>query len=203
MFTGIIETIGAVKEIISSGSNKSFWIESPLSHEFKIDQSINHNGVCLTVEDVRGSSHKITAIEETLAKTNLNTWKIGQLINLERCVPVTGRLDGHIVQGHVDTTAMCLKRKSKNGSWEFEFELPEKFSAFIVEKDSICINGISLTAYKVKRKSFRVAIIPYTFDHTGIREILVGNNVNLEFNIIGKYIHRYLTLNKMGNNKPG
>ena len=196
MFTGIIETWGIVMDILPSGSNKSFWIESALSHELKIDQSINHDGVCLTVEELREHSHKITAIKETLVKSNLNSWKPGQRVNLERCIPVTGRLEGHIVQGHVDTTALCSKRKSKNGSWEFEFEIPEKFSSFLVEKDSVCINGISLTAYKVKRKSFRVAIIPYTYDHTAINELLVGNNVNLEFNIIGKYIHRYLALNQ-------
>ncbi len=196
MFTGIIETTGTVSEIIPCGSNKSFWVESSLSHELKIDQSINHDGVCLTVEELREHSHKITAIEETLTKTNLNNWKPNQRINLERCVPVTGRLEGHIVQGHVDTKSRCLKRKSRNGSWEFDFELPEKYFAILVEKDSISVNGISLTAFKVKRKSFRVAIIPYTFDHTCISEINVGNSVNLEFNIIGKYINRFLSVNK-------
>src|SRR5438874_1991628 len=123
MFTGIIESMGIVKEIIFNGSNKSFWIESPLSTDFKTDQSVNHNGVCLTVEEVMGNTHKVTAIKETLSKTNLNAWVTGQLVNLERSVPVTGRFEGHIVQGHVDTTSHCLKRKEKKGSWEFQFEL--------------------------------------------------------------------------------
>lgn len=196
MFTGIIESIGVVKEVISNGSNKSFWIESPLSSNFKTDQSINHNGVCLTVEEVKENTHKITAIKETLDKTNLNSWVIGQSMNLERCVPVTGRFEGHIVQGHVDTTSCCLNRKEKKGSWEFQFELNKKFSSLVVEKDSICVNGISLTAFNVKRKSFTVAIIPYTYNHTCMNKLLPGELVNLEFNIIGKYIQRYLSLTK-------
>jgi riboflavin synthase len=194
MFTGIIETIGAVKQITSSGSNKTFWIESPLSHEFKKDQSISHNGVCLTVEEIRENQHRVTAIDETLQKTNLNSWKAGSLINIERCLPMNGRLDGHFVQGHVDATAICKKRQEKEGSYEFTFEFPKKFAALIIEKGSISVNGISLTAFNVKKKSFTVAIIPYTFDHTNIKDINTGDTVNLEFDIIGKYLLRSLSL---------
>ncbi len=194
MFTGIIETIGAVKQIISSGSNKTFWIESPLSHEFKKDQSISHNGVCLTVEEIRENQHRVTAIDETLQKTNLNTWRAGTIINIERCLPMNGRLDGHFVQGHVDATAVCRKRQEKEGSYEFTFEFPKKFAALIIEKGSISVDGISLTAFNVKKKSFTVAIIPYTFEHTNIKDINAGDTVNLEFDIIGKYLLRSISL---------
>jgi riboflavin synthase len=194
MFTGIIESTGVVKELISNGSNKSFWIDSPLSTQFKIDQSVSHSGVCLTVEEIAGNSHRVTAIDETLQKTNVGTWKTGTLINLERCLQLNGRLDGHLVQGHADTTAVCIKTKEKEGSWEFEFEFNKKFSELIIEKGSVCVNGISLTAFNVKKKSFTVAIIPYTFQHTNIQRIQTGDTVNLEFDVIGKYLLRRLSL---------
>jgi len=194
MFTGIIEAIGLVKKVIPNGSNKTFWIESPLSAEFKVDQSISHSGVCLTVEEITNSLHKITAIEETLKKTNLDSWQPGTLVNIERCLVVNGRLDGHFVQGHVDTTGICKKRTDKEGSWEFEFEFSKKFSELVIEKGSVCINGISLTAFNVKKKSLSVAIIPYTFEHTNIKEVNPGDSVNLEFDIIGKYLLRRLSL---------
>ena len=194
MFTGIIEAIGTVKEIISNGSNKSFWVESPISNEFYVGQSINHCGVCLTIEEIKKESHRITAVKETLTKTNLDNWEPGVLINLERSVPITGRLDGHLVQGHVNTTSRCIKRKEKKGSWEFEFELRKKHSLLVAEKDSICVNGISLTTFNLKRKSFKVAVIPYTFDHTNMHKVLVSDIVNLEFNIIGKYVQRYMSI---------
>jgi riboflavin synthase len=194
MFTGIIEALGLVKKISSSGSNKTFWIESPLSAEFKVDQSISHSGVCLTVEEIEGSLHKITAIDETLKKTNLSSWQAGTLVNIERCLALNGRLDGHFVQGHVDTTGICKKRTDKKGSWVFEFEFPKKFAELVIEKGSVCINGISLTAFNVKRKSFTVAIIPYTFEHTNIKEINPSDTVNLEFDIIGKYLLRSISL---------
>ena len=181
MFTGIIETTGIVKEVISNGSNKTFWIESPISSQFKVDQSVSHSGVCLTIEEIKENTHRITAIDETLQKTNLGDWKAGTFINLERCLQINDRLDGHIVQGHVDTTGTCIKRKEKKGSWEFEFEFPKKFAELIIEKGSICVNGISLTAFDVIRKSFRVAIIPYTFEHTNINKVMEGDTVNLEF----------------------
>ena len=194
MFTGIIESTGVIKELITNGSNKTFWIESPLSSQFKVDQSISHSGVCLTVEEVRETSHRITAIDETLKKTNIGDWKEGTLINLERCLQLNARIDGHLVQGHVDTTAACTRRKEKEGSWEFEFEFKKEFAELIIEKGSICINGISLTAFNVKKKSFSVAIIPYTFEHTNIKDVQKGDKVNLEFDMIGKYLLRRLSL---------
>jgi riboflavin synthase len=190
MFTGIIESFGKVQSIENHGSNKTFWITSPLSGELKIDQSISHNGVCLTVEEVTGESHRVTAIEETLKKTNLGRWENGDGVNLERCLVMNGRLDGHIVQGHVDAVATCLERREKNGSWEFRFEFPKKFSRLVIEKGSISLNGISLTIFNVKRSRFDVAIIPYTFGHTNIQSVVPGSRVNLEFDMIGKYVSR-------------
>jgi riboflavin synthase len=194
MFTGIIEAMGIVKEVIPNGSNRVFWIESPLSHEFRPDQSISHNGVCLTVEEIKDSRYRVTAIEETLKKTNLRSWAQGSQVNLERCLMLNGRLDGHFVQGHVDTTGRCKKRKEKDGSWEYGFDFPGRFSDLIIEKGSVCVNGISLTAFNVKRKSFTVAIIPYTFEHTNIHTIQEGDHVNLEFDLLGKYLLRRLSL---------
>lgn len=194
MFTGIIEASGIVKELISNGSNKTFWISSPLSDEFKVDQSVSHNGVCLTVEEVKAGQHRVTAIAETLEKTNLGEWKTGDSVNLERCLPMNGRLDGHFVQGHVDCTATCLEKIEENGSWEFVFEFPPAFATLIIEKGSICMNGISLTTFNVKKDSFTIAIIPYTFAHTNSNEIKPGSLVNLEFDIIGKYIQRIITI---------
>jgi riboflavin synthase len=188
MFTGIIETTGRVTKIITRGSNKSFWIESTLSPSMKIDQSLSHNGVCLTLEEIAGNTHKVTAIDETLQKTNIGNWEEGTLVNLERCLQLNGRIDGHLVQGHTDTTAICTKRKEKGGSWGFEFAFNKKFAHLIIEKGSICINGISLTAFNVKKKSFEVGIIPYTFDHTNIKNLKIGDAVNIEFDVIGKYI---------------
>jgi len=194
MFTGIIETVGIVKEVISNGSNRTFWVGSSISSQFKVDQSVSHNGVCLTVEEIKGNSHRVTAIDETLKKTNIGDWKEGTSVNLERCLQLSDRLDGHIVQGHVDTSATCVKRKEKKGSWEFEFEFSKKFAELVIEKGSICVNGISLTAFDVSKKSFRVAIIPYTFEHTNINKVQAGDTVNLEFDMIGKYLLRKLSL---------
>lgn len=196
MFTGIIESLGEVKEVTFSGTNRSFWIESGLAAELKVDQSISHNGVCLTVEATRANQHRVTAISETMQKTNLEDWKTGTPVNLERCLTANGRLDGHFVQGHVDTKGICLKRKEKNGSWEFEIGFPSKFAELIIEKGSICLNGISLTAFKVKKKRFTVAIIPFTFEHTNLRLLQEGDSVNLEFDVLGKYILRRLSLAK-------
>jgi riboflavin synthase len=190
MFTGIIETMGIVKDFSINGSNRIFWIESPLSTSFKIDQSVSHSGVCLTVEEVRENRHRVTAIDETLQKTNLGDWSAGSAVNIERCLSLGARLDGHFVQGHADTTGVCLQKKEKKGSWEYEFSFPKAFTTLIVEKGSICINGISLTAFDVKKKSFRVAIIPYTYEHTNIKEVKENDRVNLEFDLLGKYIHR-------------
>ena len=194
MFTGIIETTGIVKGVISNGSNKAFWVESEHSAQFKVDQSVSHSGVCLTIEEIKLNSHRITAIEETLKKTNLANWQAGTLINLECCLELNDRIYGHLVQGHVDTIGTCVNRKEKDGSWEYEFEFPKKFAALIIEKGSVCVNGISLTAFNVNKKKFTVAVIPYTFDHTNIQQVVEGTVVNLEFDMIGKYISRYLLL---------
>jgi riboflavin synthase len=192
MFTGIIETMGVLKKVVSNGNNKTFWVESRISDQLKEDQSLSHNGVCLTVEKVDGGSHQVTAIGETLKKTNLGHWKEGDLINLERCLQMNGRIDGHIVQGHVDSIATCVERKELNGSWEFTFEFPKQFAHLVIEKGSIALNGISLTIFSVKKKSFRIAIIPYTFEHTSINTLKVGNHVNIEFDMIGKYVARII-----------
>lgn len=190
MFTGIVETTGIVKRIVTKGSNKSFIIESDISNELKTDQSVSHNGVCLTVEDVMADGHKVTAIEETLLKSNLGSLREGDMVNLERCMVMNGRIDGHIVQGHVDDTALCSVLLEKSGSWEYTFEFDPKFATLIIEKGSVCLNGISLTVFDVTRNSFRVAIIPYTFAHTNIQFVQTGSKVNIEFDIIGKYILR-------------
>jgi riboflavin synthase len=194
MFTGIIETVGEVKEIITMGSNKIFWLESPLSATFKIDQSISHSGVCLTVEETQDNRHRVTAIDETLQKTNLGDWKLGTPVNIERSLLLNGRLDGHFVQGHIDATAICKKKKEKQGRWEFEFTFPKKFAELIIEKGYVCVNGISLTAFDVTRKSFTVAIIPFTYEHTNIKAINPGDTVNLEFDLLGKYLLRRVTI---------
>ncbi|OQP54239.1 riboflavin synthase subunit alpha [Niastella yeongjuensis] len=196
MFTGIIETIGQVEEVIVTGTNKTFWISSPLSHELKVDQSISHNGVCLTVEALQDSRHRVTAIAETLQKSNIGHWQKGDIVNLERCMIMNGRLDGHIVQGHVDTTATCIERKALDGSWEFRFRFPDQFSSLIIEKGSISLNGISLTIFNVSVNEFTVAIIPYTFEHTNIQNIQSGTTVNLEFDMVGKYVNRIHQVNK-------
>jgi riboflavin synthase len=198
MFTGIIETTGEVKEIMQHGTNTSFWIESSLAENLQIDQSVSHNGVCLTVESIKNSWHKVTAIEETLLKTNLGQFQTGDIINLERCMQLNGRLDGHIVQGHVDSTAICTGISEKKGSWEYQFEIDRKFSSLIIEKGSITLNGISLTIFNITDVNFTVAIIPYTYEHSNIGNIKKGNKANVEFDIIGKYISRLEALK----NKP-
>ncbi len=196
MFTGIIETTGVVKDIISSGTNKTFWILSSLSNDLSIDQSVSHSGVCLTVEEVNKGLHRITAIEETLLKTNLNSWQINSVVNLERCLQMNGRLDGHIVQGHVDTIATCVEVTVKEGSWEYRFQFDEKFAPLIIEKGSISLNGISLTIFNIQKNGFTVAIIPYTFLHTNMQFLKPGDSINIEFDMIGKYINRISQLNK-------
>lgn len=196
MFTGIIEKTGLVKEVISEGTNKSFWIESDLANELKVDQSLSHNGICLTVEEIKGGLHKVTAIEETITKTSAGTWENGTIINLERCMQLNGRLDGHIVQGHVDCTAQCTAVVEKAGSWEYCFLFPEAFGAFIIEKGSVTVNGISLTCFNVENNRFTVAIIPYTFQHTNMSCLQNGDLVNIEWDVVGKYVSRILTLKK-------
>lgn len=190
MFTGIIEAMGTVEAVTTMGGNKTFWVRSPLSDSLKVDQSIAHDGVCLTVEALRPGSHQVTAIAETLDKTALGGWVAGRQVNLERSLQVGSRLDGHFVQGHVDATAICTQVKSRQGSWEYTFQFPKKFAPLVIEKGSIAINGTSLTCFDVGKKSFRVAVIPYTYEHTTIRYIKEGDAVNLEFDMIGKYLVR-------------
>jgi riboflavin synthase len=196
MFTGIIESIGQIRDIIAQGSNLSFWISSSISNELQVDQSISHNGACLTVEELGDSMHRVTAIDETLKKTTLKNWKTGDIINLERSLAMNGRLDGHIVQGHVDCVGECKGRTEQKGSWNFEFVIPARFSPLIIEKGSISVNGISLTAFNVKKKKFSVAIIPYTMEHTNMRILKPGMKVNLEFDMIGKYVYRFIEISK-------
>jgi riboflavin synthase len=191
MFTGIIETTGRIASVEQNGGNKTFWITSPISPELKVDQSLSHNGACLTVEEIIDNQHRVTAIAETLNKTDLGGWQTGDLVNLERCLVFNGRLDGHLVQGHVDTTAVCTSRREMDGSWQFGFEFPAGFAPYIIEKGSISLNGISLTVFNVTNQSFEVAIVPYTFHHTNIQQIEPGKTVNLEFDVIGKYVKRF------------
>lgn len=196
MFTGIIEKMGVVKKISATGGNKTFWIKSPFSSRLKVDQSVSHDGVCLTVEEIKGDRHRVTAISETITKTAIGNWQPGYLVNLERCMKLNDRLDGHFVQGHVDTAGTCINKVEKGGSWEFNFEYPVEFAELIIEKGSITINGITLTAFNVSVNTFTVAIIPYTFENTNIKLVEPGHKVNLEFDLLGKYISRKLSLNK-------
>ncbi len=190
MFTGIIESTGVVKDVKNTGSNKTFWIGAPISAQLKVDQSLSHNGVCLTVEEVVGETYRVTAIKETLSKTNLGNWVPGSSVNLERCMEINSRIDGHIVQGHVDTTAICLKRVDRNGSWEFTFQVGKQFAPLMIEKGSISVNGISLTIFNVTETIFSVGIIPFTYNNTNVRYLESGETVNVEFDMIGKYVNR-------------
>ncbi len=194
MFTGIVETIGTIISKETNGTNATFWISSNLSASFKTDQSVSHSGVCLTVEEINGDTHRVTAILETLEKTNLGHWKAGSMINIERCLPINGRLDGHLVQGHVDTTAVCTSVNEQGGSWQYRIQFPEQFASLVIEKGSICLNGISLTIFNVSQNAFSVAIIPYTYEHTNIQQIVAGDRVNIEFDMVGKYIIRNISL---------
>lgn len=196
MFTGIVETQGIIKKIIEKGANKTFWIKSPISSKLKPDQSVAHDGACLTVEEVKGNRHRVTAIAETLSKTILGDWQKDTTINLERCLKINDRLDGHFVQGHVDSSAICIDKKEKDGSWEFSFQFLPGYAALIIEKGSIAVNGISLTVFNVTGTTFDVAIIPYTFEHTNMSLMKPGQKVNIEFDMLGKYITRKLSLIK-------
>jgi len=195
MFTGIIETMGTVSRIIEEGTNLHFTITSTLSNELKIDQSVAHNGVCLTVVSLTEDNYTVTAIQETLQKTNLQHLKVNNKINLERCMQMNGRLDGHIVQGHVDQTGVCILREELDGSWEYRFKYQGEKGNVTVEKGSVCVNGISLTVVNSTDDEFSVFIIPYTHEHTNLHEVNVGDTVNLEFDIIGKYVARLIKNN--------
>ncbi|MEZ4966937.1 MAG: riboflavin synthase [Saprospiraceae bacterium] len=192
MFTGIIETLGTVSAIERDRSNVHITLESPISDELKIDQSVSHNGACLTVVALGPGWHRVTAVEETLHRTNLGDWKPGILVNLERCLPIGGRLDGHIVQGHVDALATCVEVAETGGSWRFTFRYESAPEHLLVDKGSICLNGVSLTVVKPEDDLFSVAIIPYTWEHTNFRHLRAGDSVNVEFDIIGKYIARHM-----------
>ena len=190
MFTGIIEEIGSVKAISREAGNIHFTIAAKMTKELKVDQSVAHNGCCLTVVAIHDECYQVTAIQETLDKTNLNHWEIGTKVNLERCLVMNGRLDGHIVQGHVDTVATCTHYEEQNGSWKYTFQYKEE--QLTVEKGSITINGTSLTVVDSQEKGFSVCIIPYTFENTNFKNLKTGDIVNLEFDIIGKYVAKWM-----------
>lgn len=195
MFTGIIETLGRVEKVEREKGNIHFTLSSAISSQLKIDQSVAHDGACLTVVAQDDQAHTVTAIQETLDKTNLSRWQVGKLVNLERCLPANGRLDGHIVQGHVDTIAECVRADETNGSWLFTFAY-DQTKGITVSKGSICINGVSLTVVSPTDDQFSVAIIPYTFEHTSFQQIRVGDCVNIEFDILGKYVEKLLQRGK-------
>jgi riboflavin synthase len=198
MFTGIVETTGTISKIEKSGSNVHFTISSPISKELHIDQSVAHDGVCLTVVALGEDTHTVTAIDETLLRSNLGKLQVGSKINLERAMVSNARLDGHMVQGHVDSTAVCTAVETLDGSWRFEFEYDFLPEYLLVDKCSICVNGVSLTVVKPTehgaRAHFSVAIIPYTFEHTNFGQMKKGDTVNLEFDIIGKYVIKYMSI---------
>ncbi len=194
MFTGVIEITGIISDVIAENGNKTFWISSSLTPELKPDQSISHNGVCLTVEELKNGMYRVTAIAETLSKTNLDTWTKGSSINLERCLALKGRIDGHMVQGHVDTVSKCTDIRDLRGSWEYSFSFPGEYGSLVIEKGSIALNGISLTLFNVSNNSFTVAIIPYTYEHTNMNNLRIGDSVNVEFDMIGKYVNRIISL---------
>ncbi|MBL7851581.1 MAG: riboflavin synthase [Cyclobacteriaceae bacterium] len=193
MFTGIVEAMGVVRRMEAEGTNRHFLVESPISHELRVDQSLSHNGVCLTVTRLEPGGHWVTAVQETLVKSNLGDLKSGDPVNLERSMPASGRFDGHIVQGHVDTTAVIKAIHDEKGSWRFDFEHPAGGAFLTVEKGSVCVNGISLTCFNCTPNSFSVAIIPFTYTHTNLGTARLGGRVNLEFDILGKYIQRLLS----------
>ena len=194
MFTGIIETLGIIKDLKKENDNLDITISSIITHELKIDQSVAHNGVCLTVVAINNDEYTVTAIRETIQKTNLSDWKIGDLINIERGMKLGDRLDGHIVQGHVDQTGICKSIKEANGSWYFTFGYDSNLNNITIEKGSITINGVSLTVVNSKENEFSVAIIPYTFEHTNFKNVKIGTKINLEFDVVGKYVARLFSL---------
>jgi riboflavin synthase len=193
MFTGIIESLGEIISADKEASNLKLTIKSGISNELKIDQSISHNGVCLTVTELHADAHTVVAVNETLQKSSIGNLRKGDFVNLERCMQMNGRLDGHIVQGHVDGKGKCLNIKDEKGSWVFEFSYDSKENV-LVEKGSICINGVSLTCFGVTDEKFSVAIIPYTYEHTNFKKMKKNDEVNLEFDIIGKYVHKLVKI---------
>ncbi|MEM1217450.1 MAG: riboflavin synthase [Bacteroidota bacterium] len=194
MFTGIIESLGTITQIEAEGTNRHITVQSPISDQLKIDQSIAHDGICLTVVAIEGDQHTVTAIEETMNRTALGQWEVGKKVNLERAMSANARLDGHIVQGHVDKTGTCLKVEERDGSWIYTFQYEANPEHLLVDKGSICINGVSLTVVSPTVDTFSVAIIPYTYEHTGFHQLQAGHSINLEFDVIGKYIARHLAV---------
>ncbi|MCX6194313.1 MAG: riboflavin synthase [Cytophagales bacterium] len=192
MFTGIVEAMGSLVRKEAKGTNVEFWFTSPFTQELKVDQSLAHNGVCLTVVEIHEEQYRVTAIDETLQKTNMGDVVIGQKVNLERCMAANARFDGHIVQGHIDLTGICTEIKDQQGSWEYRFTYPASSGHVTVEKGSICVNGTSLTVVDSQDDSFTVCIIPYTYEHTVFHQIKLGDRVNLEFDILGKYIKKLM-----------
>jgi len=190
MFTGIIETLGVIKDLKKDNDNLHITISSTITSELKIDQSVAHNGVCLTVVQIQNDEYVVTAIRETLEKTNLSEWKAGDVVNLERAMKLGDRLDGHIVQGHVDQIGICKNIKETNGSWYFTFEYDKNFNNITIEKGSITVNGVSLTVVDSKENEFSVAIIPYTYEHTNFKKFEIGTKINLEFDVLGKYVSK-------------
>ena len=197
MFTGIIETLGSIQEIRKENDNLHITVTSTINEELKIDQSVAHNGVCLTVVAINEKSYTVTAIRETIEKTNLSDWKAGDLVNLERAMKLGDRLDGHIVQGHVDQIGICKSIEEANGSWYFTFGYDAELNNLTIEKGSITINGVSLTVVNSKKNEFSVAIIPYTYDHTNFKNFEIGTKINLEFDVIGKYVSKLYSLNQV------
>ena len=197
MFTGIIESLGAIKLLEKDKDNLHITITSSLTNELKIDQSVAHNGVCLTVVGIENEEYTVTAIRETIEKTNLGEWKTGDIVNLERAMQLGARLDGHIVQGHVDQIGICKNIENANGSWYYTFEYNENLSNITIEKGSITVNGVSLTVVNSKKNEFSVAIIPYTYEHTNFKNFVVGTKINLEFDVIGKYVMRLYNLKEI------
>jgi riboflavin synthase len=193
MFTGIIEQLAVVKKVVKEAENLHVTLEAPFTQELKIDQSVAHNGICLTVVNIDGQEYTVTAIRETIDKTNIGFWTVGTKVNVERCMQMNGRLDGHIVQGHVDVTGTCIAIEDQQGSWKFTFKHPE--DQVTVEKGSITVNGTSLTVVDSQKDTFSVCIIPYTFEHTNFHQLKVGDSVNLEFDIIGKYVAKLFAHN--------
>ena len=190
MFTGIIETLGIIKDLIQENDNLHITVSSAITNELKIDQSVAHNGVCLTVVAIHHDEYTVTAIKETILKTNLGEWNSGDLINLERAMKLGDRLDGHIVQGHVDQVGICKSIEEANGSWYYTFEYDKNLANITIEKGSITVNGVSLTVVNSKEDEFSVAIIPYTYEHTNFKKIKIGTKINLEFDVVGKYVAR-------------
>jgi len=196
MFTGIIETLGRIEELRKDGDNLHITVHSSMTNELKIDQSVSHNGVCLTVVGINNDTYIVTAIRETLEKTNLGDWKTGDMVNLERGMKLGDRLDGHIVQGHVDQIGICNSIENANGSWYYTFEYDSDLNNITIEKGSITVNGVSLTVVNSKKNAFSVAIIPYTYEHTNFKDFTVGTKINLEFDVIGKYVSRLQQLHQ-------